>query len=338
MHTGRFPYPSRLRRRRSRRADGDTPGDSLELLLGRVLERVGEGSGDRGIRVASLDLVDHHLVDRGLGDHRLCQVERALAALRPVLGDLGAHPASCEVGDRGLELRIGVAREPVQRHHDREVEHLAQHVQVMLEIAHTAQHRLHVLVLQFGDLAATVILQRPDGRDHTGHMGPDVENAGGDVQELLRAQIGTESGLGDGPVAEGQGGTRGDRAVAAVGDVREGAAVDEGRGVLEGLDQVGGECVAQQDGHGTGGSDVLRGDRTPVAGVGQDHPTQTCAQVTDRGGEAERRHHLAGHDDVEPVLTGDAAAEAAEADGDLAQCPVAQIHDPADVYTPHIHV
>ena len=97
-----------------------------------------------------------------------------------------------------------------------------------------------------------VALESPEGRhQHTG-AGRDARIAALDVQELLCAQICAEACLGDDVVGQREAEFGGHDAVAAVGDVGEGAAVDDGGVVLESLDQVRVEGILQQGGHGTG--------------------------------------------------------------------------------------
>ena len=69
--------------------------------------------------------------------------------------------------------------------------------------------------------------------------GRDTRIAALDVQELLCAQICAEAGLGDDVVGQREAELGGHDAVAAVGDVGEGTAVNEGGGALQSLDQVG---------------------------------------------------------------------------------------------------
>ena len=81
------------------------------------------------------------------------------------------------------------------------------------------------------------------------------------------------------PVAQLEGGPGGHHRVAAVGDVRERAAVDEGRRVLERLHQVRGEGVAQQHGHRAVGLQVAGGDLLLAAGVADDDVAEPALEV-----------------------------------------------------------
>ena len=65
-----------------------------------------------------------------------------------------------------------------------------------------------------------------------------------------------------------------------------------------------------------------------VAGVGDDDAADPLLEVRQRLGQAEDRHQLAGHDDVEAVLAREAVGGAAEPDHDLAQRPVVDVDHP----------
>ena len=85
-------------------------------------------------------------------------------------------------------------------------------------------------------------------------------------EELLRAQVGAEAGLGHGVLGEPHRELRGQDAVAAVGDVGERAAVDERRVVLQRLHQVRLDGVLQQHGHRPVGLQIGGGDRLSSRG------------------------------------------------------------------------
>ena len=112
----------------------------------------------------------------------------------------------------------------------------------------------------------------------------------------------------------------------------------ERRRVLEGLDEIRGERLLEQDGHCAMGVEVARKNRLPIAGVADDDASDALLEVVERGREAEDRHDLGGDDDVEPVLTRKAIAGAAEADGDIAQRPVVHVDDALPGDAPHVDV
>ena len=84
-----------------------------------------------------------------------------------------------------------------------------------------------------------MILEGTDCGDDDHSVGLQACHTALDVQEFLCAQVGSEAGFRDAVVAKLKGHAGGCDGVAAVGDVGEGAAVHEGRGMLQGLDQVG---------------------------------------------------------------------------------------------------
>jgi hypothetical protein len=74
-----------------------------------------------------------------------------------------------------------------------------------------------------------------------------------DVDELLGAEIGTEAGFRHHVVGKLQAELGGDHRIAAMGDVGERAAMDEGRVVLERLHQVRRDRILEQYRHGAVG-------------------------------------------------------------------------------------
>ena len=112
-------------------------------------------------------------------------------------------------------------------------------------------------------------------------------------------------------------------------DVRERAAVDEGRVVLERLHHVRGQRVLEERRHRAVRLDVAREDRLVVARVADDDLAEPLLEVLQARREAEDRHDLGGDDDVEAILARIAVARAAEADRDVAQRAVVAVHDAA---------
>jgi di/tripeptidase len=92
-----------------------------------------------------------------------------------------------------------------------------------------ALERLQVLLLEVFLLDAAVHLERADGGDDHRAGGLEAGLAALDVEELLGAEIGAEAGFGHHVVGELERGRGREHRVAAVRDVGERAAVDEGR-------------------------------------------------------------------------------------------------------------
>ena len=170
-----------------------------------------------------------------------------------------------------------------------------------------------------------MVLQGADGGHDDHSAGLETGHAALDVQELLCAQVCAEARLGHNIVAQLEGDAGGHDGVAAVGDVGEGAAVDKGRGTLQGLDQVGLEGILQQGGHGPGCLQIASGHRLVVVGIGHDHAAETFLQVGDGGSQTQHCHDLGGHGDVKAVLTGHALHPAAQAVHDVPQLAVVHV-------------
>ena len=150
-----------------------------------------------------------------------------------------------------------------------------------------------------------------------------------DVDEFLAAEIGAEAGFGHHVVGELERGGGGEHRVAAVRDVGEGAAVDEGGRALQRLHQVRRQRLLEQRGHRAVRLEVLGEDRLAVAGIGDDDLAEALLEVVEVLGEAEDRHHFGGDGDVEAGLARIAVGDAAERADDLAQRAVVHVHDAA---------
>ena len=183
-----------------------------------------------------------------------------------------------------------------------------------------------------------MVLQGTHRRDHDGHVGPQAGLAALDVDELLRPQVGAETGLGDDDVGQPQPGAGRHHRAAAVGDVGERAAVHEGGGALERLHQVGRQRVAEQGRHRAVRTQVARGDRLRRAVVADDDVADAALEVGPRLGQAEDRHQLGGHHDVEAVLAGEAVGVTAHGHDDLAQGAVVGVEHALPRHAAHVDV
>ena len=99
--------------------------------------------------------------------------------------------------------------------------------------------------------------------------------------------------------------------------------------MLQRLHEVGLQRILQQGRHGTGGVDVLGGERPAVLAVGEGDAAEPLTQVFERSGEAEYGHHLAGNSDVVAALPRHAVERPAEAEHDLAQYAVVEVDNAA---------
>ena len=289
----------------------DALGDGLHLLPQRVGVVVDEAEA------VGLLAQRHHLAR---------QVGRAGAALGPVACQHAAHAALGQLGAQQRVLGIGVLHEVVDRHHAGQAVGVADVVDVALEVHEAALQRAQVFARQVLDVVAAVELQRAHGGHHHRGRRPQAALAALDVDELLGPQVGAEAGLGHHVVGQLQRGARGQHRVAAVRDVGERPAVDEGRVVLQRLHQVGRQRVAQQSGHRALGLQVAGAYGLLITGAGHHDAAQPRLQVGQAGGQAQDGHDLGGHHDVEAVLPRVAVARAAQAHGDVAQRAVVHVH------------
>ena len=197
----------------------------------------------------------------------------------------------------------------------------------MLEqVGQAPLQRLQIFRAQIRLGHAAVVLQGLDcSHDHHG-VGGHTCSPALDVKELFRTQIRAEARLGDHVVRQLEGSVGGGDGVAAVGNIGEGAAVDEGRSILQCLHQVGLDGVLQEGGHGALGLQIGGGDRLVVVGVAHNDAGQPLLQVLQAGGETQHRHDLAGHGDVEPVLPGHALHPAAQTVHDVPELAVVHVH------------
>ena len=177
-----------------------------------------------------------------------------------------------------------------------------------------------------------MVLQRLDGRDENHGAGRDPGATAHDVDELLEAHVGSEAALGDDAVAQLEPETVGDDRVVAVCDVREWAAMDEGRLPLPGLHEVRLQRLLQQHGHRAGGADLLGGHGLALERPADGDRTEALAQVGEVVGDGDDRHHLGCGRDVEARLAWGAVRAPAEPDDDLAQGAVVHVEaaPPAD--------
>jgi hypothetical protein len=105
---------------------------------------------------------------------------------------------------------------------------------------------------------AAVHLQRPDGGDDHRRRGLQAGARHLMSKNFLGPEIGAEARLRDHVIGELQRRLGGDDGIAAMGDVGERAAMDEGRVVFQRLHQVGLHRLHQQHGHGAVGLQVAR--------------------------------------------------------------------------------
>ena len=201
-----------------------------------------------------------------------------------------------------LEFRLAVLRAMVDRDQAGQAEDVAHVVDVPVEVRDAGLERLQVFLAEIRHLDAAVVLDRAHRRDDHRRVRLEARLAALDVHELLGAEVGAEAAFGDDVVGELERRLGRHDRVAAVRDVRERAAVDEGRVVLERLHQVRRERVLQERRHRAMRLDVARVDRLVVAGVADHDLAEALLEVLEARRQAEDRHDFRGDDDVEAIL------------------------------------
>jgi hypothetical protein len=274
MQTGIVPVAVRLqlldllldlRVRRDVRGAVDLDGDRLDLVPQRLLLVVDEAE----LRLALLDDLHHFAGDIG----------RSRAALGPVARE---HQRDVELlhglGEE-LVLRGGVRREVVDRDDAGQPVMVAHVVHVALEVRDALLQSAEILRIDLLQVGAAVILERADGRDEHHGRGTQPRLAALDVDELLRPEVGAEARLGHDVVRELERGGGGEHRIAAVRDVRERTAVNEGGIVLESLHQIRLQRLLEQHRHRTLRIEVASADRAQVAPVSDDDVAEPLLQV-----------------------------------------------------------
>ena len=102
-----------------------------------------------------------------------------------------------------------------------------------------------------------------------------------DVEEFLGAEIGAEAGFGHHIVGELERGGGGEHRVAAVRDIGEGAAVDEGGRAFQRLHQIGRQRVLEQRGHRPVRLQFAGAHRFAVAGIADDDIGEPALEVVE---------------------------------------------------------
>jgi hypothetical protein len=172
------------------------------------------------------------------------------------------------------------------------------------------------------EIAAVKLAGADGGHDHR-RVGLEAAGRALDVHELLEAEVGAEAAFGDHVVGAADRDPVGDDRAVPMGDVPEGPRVDEGRGILDRLEQVRLEGVADEDGHRARRLEVVGRHRAAVLRAPQDHPAEARAKVRVGRGERQDRHHLARDRDVEARFALDLRSDR---DAHVAERAVVHVH------------
>ena len=174
---------------------------------------------------------------RHLG-HGPGQVFRPGPALGPVPRDHGLNAQRLTALQQALDLGLRVAGKMIQADHAGQAIDLGDVFDMAFQVRHALCQGRQVFPRKFGARDAAVIFQRAHGRHQRHHGRLQAGHAGLDIDELFRAQVRAKARLGHDIIGQLQPGLGGGHAVAAVGDVGEGAAMNDGQIILQGLRQI----------------------------------------------------------------------------------------------------
>ena len=104
--------------------------------------------------------------------------------------------------------------------------------------------------------------------------------------------------------------------------------MDQCRVVFQRLHQIGLQGIAQQHRHRAIGADIAGGHRLAVGILADHDPAQPRLKIGQIRGQAQDRHHLGGHGDVEAAFARLAVGGAAKPDHRMAQRAVVHVHHP----------
>ena len=298
-----------------------------EVYIGRAVDFLRDGAqlvGDAVVDIIGVGEIVGLVFDGGNDFAR--QVRAAFAAFAPHFGQRYFHAVFGTGRLNQGEFGVGVGNEAVDGDDHGQAEDGFEVGDVFEQVGQAALQGFEVFRAQLFFGHAAVVFECAHGGDDHGGIGFEAGKAAFDVAEFFRTQIGAEAGFGNGVVGQMQGKAGGGYRVAAVGDIGEGAAVDEGGRAAYGLHQIRLDGVFQKCGHRTVGVQVFGVNGAAVFGVGNQNVAQTVFQVGQVFGQAEYGHHFGCHGDVEAVGTQHAVGRFAVAADDVAQLAVVHVH------------
>ena len=253
------------------------------------------------------------------------QLFAAFATLGPHFGKSNVHAEFLAPGLDQVELGFRIGRECVDSNHTGKLVHRGDVFHVLQQVRKTRLKRLEVFFIQLGLRHAAVVLERANSRDNHNCIGLQIRQAALDVEEFLGTKIGTETGFRNGVIAQRHGHARSDDRIAAVGDVREGTAVNECRRTLKRLHKVRLQRVFQECAHGTLSIQLASGDGLVGTRVANDNAGQALFEVGNARSQAENSHDFGSDGDIKTVLTGHARSLSAHAAHDMAQLAIVHV-------------
>ena len=180
--------------------------------------------------------------------------------------------------------------------------------------------------------------QRTDCRDDYHGVGLKVGHATLEVPELLVSDIGPESALSDMVVRQFGSESIGDNGALPDGDVGERSGMNEHGLAFEGLDEIRIDRVDQPCGHRAVNLEVSGGHFPALVVVGQDHVTDSIAEILQVRSDGQDRHHLTGDRHLEARVHLETIHLPAAPNANVTQGLGAEIHRPFDLNAIRIDV
>ena len=209
---------------------------------------------------------------------------------------------------------------------------------MLFEVRRAAPQGVQILRAEVALCRAAVHLERTHGGDDDDGIGGEPRQAAFDVEEFLRAEIRTEARLRDDVVRTGECRLGRCDAAAPMGDVREGASVDEGGRPLDGLHEVGLHGILKEQGQGPRRTELLRVHRASAARIADEDAPEAPLHVGEILRQTEDCHHLRGDGDVKAGLPRHAVDAPAEPRDDMAQGAVVDVEDALPHDAVHVEI
>ena len=259
------------------------------------------------------------------------QLDTAVAALAEHLGKREVSALLSAIALDKSELSVSVGAEAVDRYDNGDT--VFTHVLDMYaKVFDTLFKRLEVSDGDLGLRHAAVVFERAAGSYYHDGRGLQAGVAALYVKEFLCAEIGAETRLGDGVIGKLERELCGANAVAAVGDISEGAAVHNGGSALESLNKIGLDSVLEQRGHSAVSLDVLSINGLARVVVSDKYVAQPALKVVDIRRKAKDSHDLGGNGDDEVILARNSVDLSAESYDDIAQSAVVHVEAALEKY------
>ena len=215
------------------------------------------------------------------------------------------------------------------------------------EVDATSAQDLNVLLLVHGverrtgrdRRTTTVNLEGTDGSDNNDNVRHEAGGTALDVEETLATHGEVETGFSNDKARLGsiiliglrtsklEGHLVGQDGAVTNANVGEGTGVNEDRGTLQGLHEVGLDGISHQDSEGTANTKVISSDGVAALGAGNNHSAETLTHVSKAGAEGQNSHAFTGNRNVEASVTLVALLGGSIADHNAAQMTVVHVQN-----------